>query len=83
MNGDTSNGYCCEAQTALSMAGTADRVDVWLLLEYRGTWTPRVIDEATFDAPVRDWLQDVSAGFAARGLRLRPHQRCGNTVVSR
>lgn len=54
------------------MAGTADTVDVWLLLEYKPAWTARALDDAEFAAGVRDWLDRSIAALAGVGLKARP-----------
>lgn len=38
------------------MVGTALRVDVWLLLEYGGTWGYRAFEESSLDQAVKDHL---------------------------
>jgi len=53
------------------LAGTADRVDVWLMLEYRGVWRPKVVTDHDLDAPTNTWLDTLQAGYRARGLTCR------------
>ncbi len=54
------------------MIGTADPVDVWLLLEYRPVWKARAIEESGLGQATRRWLDDATAALARRGLKARP-----------
>jgi hypothetical protein len=63
--------YCCEAGAAEPMAGTADAVDVWLLLEYRPTWRARALEDNELATSVRDWLAAAQARLADGGRRAR------------
>lgn len=53
------------------MAGTADRVDVWLMLEYRGVWRPKVATDHDLDASTRAWLDTLQAEYRTKGLTSR------------
>jgi hypothetical protein len=53
------------------MCGTADVVDVWLLLEYRPLWRAKALPESDLTAATTDWIQACVASFAERGLRVR------------
>ena len=54
------------------MAGTATRVDVWIMLEYRRAWQAKAIETNTFDALTQRWLAQTVTDFANRGLIARP-----------
>ena len=54
------------------MLGTAEQVDVWLLLEYKASWPAKAITEGSLTAPTQAWLARTQAQFAQLGLRLRP-----------
>jgi hypothetical protein len=64
--------YCCEQHPEEPMAGTADRVDVWVMLEYRPAWRARALAEAALDPAIRRWLDDGLTALAAAGLKARP-----------
>lgn len=65
-----SEPYCSRLslEAGESLAGTADRVHVWLMLEYRGTWGPQVVSENMLDASFRTWL-DAHADSLRQGSR--------------
>ena len=54
------------------MLGTADVVDVWLLLEYRPVWKARAVEENDLSDSVRQWLGNGMAALRAAGLKVRP-----------
>lgn len=54
------------------MAGTAEPVDCWLMLEYRGAWNARALEDNTLPGEVRQWLEASVAALSARGLKTRP-----------
>jgi hypothetical protein len=64
--------YCCEQAVDEPMAGTADPVDVWLMLEYRPVWTNRALTDNELAEPVRTWLEAETARLRAQGLKVRP-----------
>lgn len=64
--------YCCEANTAEPMLGTADLVDVWLLLEHRPAWRAKAWADNGLAESAKRWLADGIAALAARGLKVRP-----------
>jgi hypothetical protein len=64
--------YCSEQAAAEPMAGTADRVDVWVLLEYRPAWKGRALEESQLAPAVRAWLERSVAALASAGLKARP-----------
>ena len=54
------------------MCGTAEVVDVWLLLEYRPGWRAKALPESDLTAVTQEWVQSCIASFAEQGLRVRP-----------
>ena len=58
-------------EAAEALAGTADRVDVWLMLEYRGVWRPKVATDHDLDAATRTWLDALLAEYRVNGLAAR------------
>ena len=64
--------YCCEANAAEPMLGTADVVDVWLLVEYRPAWRAKAWADNDLAEGAKRWLADGIAALAARGLKVRP-----------
>lgn len=64
--------YCSELNGTEPMAGTADHVGVWVLLEYKPQWKPKALAENSLDAASRRWLDDGLAGLQAAGHRPRP-----------
>jgi hypothetical protein len=63
-----SDPYCSRLslEAGESLAGSADQVHVWLMLEYRGPWGPQVVSENALDASFRNWL-DGFAGSLRQG----------------
>lgn len=64
--------YCSEQNPNEPMIGTADPVDVWVLLEYRPAWKVRAIEQSELGAEARRWLDDGIAALARAGLKARP-----------
>jgi hypothetical protein len=64
--------FCCEENPDEPMIGTADRVDVWVLLEYRPTWKAKALADNGLDAQTRRWLEENLAALEAAGLKARP-----------
>ena len=64
--------YCCQANADEPMLGTADVVDVWLLVEYRQAWRAKAWTENALADGAKRWLADGVAALAAQGLRVRP-----------
>ncbi|MEQ8486928.1 MAG: sucrase ferredoxin [Pseudomonadales bacterium] len=64
--------FCSEQRPDEPLAGTADRVDVWVLLEYRPAWRAKALDQAELDPAIRRWLDAQLAALAAAGLKARP-----------
>ena len=64
--------YCSEQSSHEPMMGTADQVDVWVLLEYRPAWKARAIEESSLGPAARAWLVRILRALAERGLKARP-----------
>jgi hypothetical protein len=73
--------YCAEAEPREPLAGTADPVDVWILIEYRPTWRARAHDDNELPPEFRAWLAAGSAALGAQGLRARPQG--SSSMISR
>lgn len=54
------------------MIGTADTVDVWLMLEYRPVWKARALEQSDLGEDTRSWLERSMDAFARAGLKARP-----------
>lgn len=63
--------YCCTRNGTEAMAGTADVVDVWLMLEYRPAWKAKALAQSDLSAATRRWLDDAVAVMDRLGLRSR------------
>ena len=64
--------YCSEANPDEPMLGTADVVDVWLLLEYRPAWKAKAVVDNSLSVAVQRWLSDGMATLREAGLKVRP-----------
>lgn len=53
------------------MLGTATRVDVWLLLEYRPPWEAKALERNNLPETMRAWIDSVLGTFAADGAKAR------------
>jgi hypothetical protein len=51
--------------------GSADQVDAWLLLEYRGEWADKAIADNDLDAATNAWLKQNLRDLVALGRRPR------------
>ncbi|MBV1906686.1 MAG: hypothetical protein KUG75_11455 [Pseudomonadales bacterium] len=73
MPGTDKQTFCAEMSSALaeSMSGTADQVDVWLLLEYTPSWSAKANLDNKLDQEVQDWWKDLPDLFQQMGLRAR------------
>ena len=51
--------FCSEVslQNAEPLAGTASRVDHWILVEYRGVWARRELEESLVPTSVKEHLR--------------------------
>ncbi len=58
--------YCAEVARAAdaSLAGTATRAAAFLLVEHRGPWGERAVEENDLPAAVQGWLEDELAALA-------------------
>jgi hypothetical protein len=65
--------YCAEVARAEGepLAGTADVVDVWIMLEYLPAWTAKATTDNALAGATRDWLARLSGDAAALGLKPR------------
>ena len=63
--------YCSERNATEPMAGTADHVGVWVLLEYKPQWKAKALAENSLDAATRRWLDDSLSALQAAGHRPR------------
>ena len=65
--------YCSDLclEAGEPMLGTATRVDVWVLLEYRRTWRRKATDDNDLPPPVAAWLARQVEALSAGGL-VRP-----------
>ena len=69
-----SDAFCCEVarEEGAPLAGTATRARAWLLVEHRGPWGPRAVEENDLPARVQRWLAAQLAGIpGARALLVR------------
>ncbi|MGA1370354.1 MAG: sucrase ferredoxin [Pseudomonadales bacterium] len=64
--------FCAEAEPREPLAGTADPVDIWILIEYRPTWRARAHEDNDLPAGFREWLSSGIQALAAQGMRARP-----------
>ena len=65
--------YCAEVALSESepIAGTADTVDVWIMLEYAPAWTAKATSDNALPAPTKAWLKQLSSEVSARQLKPR------------
>lgn len=68
--GDTRT-YCSQTQTHEPLAGTADVVDAWLMVEYRGVWQAKAYQASALGPRTKEGLQRIADQLAARKLRAR------------
>jgi hypothetical protein len=66
--------FCSEVclETSEPLVGTALRVDVWIMIEYRRAWQAKALANNTFAQATNDWIEQSIASFATRGLIARP-----------
>ncbi|MEC8833924.1 MAG: hypothetical protein VYC07_04410, partial [Pseudomonadota bacterium] len=66
--------YCSDLSRAQDepMLGTAECVDIWLLLEYKPAWNPRAIEDNGLDGATNRWLEASVEKCAEQGLKARP-----------
>ncbi|MEZ5559917.1 MAG: sucrase ferredoxin [Pseudomonadales bacterium] len=63
--------YCSELNPGESLAGTADHVGAWLLLEYRPVWKAKALEQSALAPATRAWLDRSQAALRAAGLKPR------------
>ena len=65
--------YCSDLSLAAGepMAGTADRVDVWLLLEYNPAWRAKAVTDNDLSPKIKAWLDQQMASVTELGLKPR------------
>ncbi len=68
----TRRTYCSAANPGEPMLGTADVVDVWLLLEYRPLWKAKAVVDNDLSDRVRQWFSDGVAALREDGFKVRP-----------
>ncbi|HEV8631274.1 MAG TPA: sucrase ferredoxin [Thermoanaerobaculia bacterium] len=68
--GRADDPFCSEVARAEAapLGGTASRADVWLLVEHRGPWGERAVEENDLPAAVHGWMQAQLAGLARGAL---------------
>ncbi|MFU8815900.1 MAG: sucrase ferredoxin [Pseudomonadales bacterium] len=64
--------YCSESAAREPMIGTAEQVDVWVMLEYRPTWKPRALQQNALAPETRAWLEASVMALAQAGWKPRP-----------
>ena len=72
MEGDRE--YCSELSRTQGepMLGTAEPVDIWLLLEYKPAWKSRAVEDNGLEDETNRWLEDSLKRCDERGLKARP-----------
>jgi len=60
------------AESGEPLAGTAEPVDCWVMLEFRGVWQARALEHNGLPSPVQDWLTAGVKGLCAKGFKTRP-----------
>ena len=65
--------YCAEIALAEgeTLPGTAEEVDVWIMLEYLPSWSAKATTDNSLAPATRAWLEGLSDAVAARGLKPR------------
>ncbi len=64
--------YCSQLNSAESMWGTANQVDVWLLLEYKPAWQAKVLADNDLAEQTRNWLAHSISRLSDAGYKVRP-----------
>lgn len=64
--------YCSQEDTKISMLGTAEQVDVWLMLEYRPAWTAKALQDNSLSDLLTQWLSTSMGQLEAQGFSVRP-----------
>ena len=63
--------YCSQLAPGEPMAGTADPVDVWLLLEYRPAWNAKALLDNDLAASTIGWFDGLPGRLAVGGNKTR------------
>ncbi len=66
--------YCSDLSRAANetMLGTADRVDVWIMVEYKSVWKPKAVIDNDLPVNIQQWLVNSQDRCRERGLKPRP-----------
>lgn len=64
--------FCSQQNPAEPLAGTADPVGAWLMIEYRPVWKARVREDNSLAPATQAWIERTLADLAAAGIRARP-----------
>lgn len=67
-----SRQFCSQLNHTEAMWGTAEPVDVWLLLEYKPTWRTKTVTDNDLAKETKRWLEATVAGIEAAGFKVRP-----------
>ena len=67
------SSLCAEVSLARNepMIGTANKVDAWLMLEYRGEWRAKATTDNDLPESMNAWLDDVQQESIQRGMTPR------------
>lgn len=66
--------YCSDLSRAANetMLGTADPVDVWIMVEYQSVWKPKAILDNDLPRSIQEWLELSQDRCRDEGLKPRP-----------
>jgi len=64
--------FCSQLNAGEPLAGTADTVGAWVLLEYRPVWKAKAQEDNSLAPATRAWLAGALAGLARLGIKARP-----------
>jgi hypothetical protein len=81
----SSRPFCSDisAESGEALAGTASRVDHWLLVEYRGVWNPDALAGSGLSDQVKKHLREhVRALWPAKLLFIRRRERRGDKLAA-
>jgi hypothetical protein len=71
----------CSREAGEQVFGTAPQVDVWLVLEYRGTWGAKAVKDNTLPPEVLAHLPTAIGDLAARPLFIRQTGRADHGLA--
>jgi len=63
--------YCSRLASHEQMPGTAEPVDVWLLLEYRPPWRAKAVSNNDLEVEIANWFSGLPDLLATEGLKAR------------